>query len=279
MFRGGGARKTLGGFALWTVLLGYSLTIFVPLLLMLLSSVKSTREIYASPFGLPAELQFDNFVRAWTEARFSLYIWNSALITVVTVIVVIAVSLLAAYPLSRFRLAGMSLLLGFFLLGIMLPVRLGVVQLFILMRDLNLLDTRIGLIFIYVGMRIPFAIFVVSTFMRTIPLEIEEAARVEGATEWQLLRFVFAPLTTPAIAIVAIFTSIAVWNDFFFPLIFLLSEAKKTLPLGLATFMGQYQSDWGLLFAGLTISAIPLVLFYLVFARQTREGIATGGFR
>lgn len=269
----------LGNVAVWTLLVGYSLTIGVPLYLMLLSSLKQTREIYGAPFGLPAKLQLDNFATAWGQAHFSTYTLNSLAITAASVLLVIAFGLAAAFPLSRYRLPGMGLLLGFFLLGIMLPVRLGVVRLFLLMRDLNLLDTRIGLVLVYVGMRLPFAIFVLVSFMRTVPLEIEEAARVEGASEWQLLRYVFAPLARPAVSIVAVFTAIAVWNDFFFPLIFIYSDSKKTLPLGLTTFMGQYQSNWGLLFAGLTIASIPLVALYLIFSRQTREGIATGGFR
>lgn len=272
-------RNRVSSVAIWVLLVGYSLTIGVPLYLMLLSSLKQTREIYGSPFGLPSSLQFSNFATAWGQAHFSTYTLNSLAITAVSVVLVIALGLAAAYPLSRYKIAGMGLLLAFFLLGIMLPVRLGVVRLFLLMRDLNLLDTRIGLVLVYVGMRLPFAIFVFVSFMRTIPLEIEEAARVEGANEWQLLRYVFAPLARPAVAIVAIFTSIAVWNDFFFPLIFIYSDSKKTLPLGLTTFMGQYQSNWGLLFAGLTIASIPLVALYLLFNRQTREGIATGGFR
>lgn len=272
-------RNRISSTAVWVLLVGYSLTIGVPLYLMLLSSLKQTREIYGAPFGFPSSLQFSNFTTAWGQAHFETYTLNSLVITTVSVVLVIVLGLAAAYPLSRYKIAGMGLLLAFFLLGIMLPVRLGVVRLFLLMRDLNLLDTRIGLVLVYVGMRLPFAIFVLVSFMRTVPLEIEEAARVEGASEWQLLRYVFAPLARPAVAIVAIFTAIAVWNDFFFPLIFIYSDSKKTLPLGLTTFMGQYQSNWGLLFAGLTIASIPLVALYLIFSRQTREGIATGGFR
>lgn len=265
--------------AVWAVLLAYTGVVATPIYLMLVSSLKTTREIYASPLSPPTSLTFDNFVSAWREAHFSTYFVNSVIVTVASVALILAVSVAASYPMSRYRMRWLSALLVFFLLGLMLPVRLGIVQLFLLFRDIDQLDKLTGLVLIYVGIRIPFAVFVITSFMRTIPREMEEAARIDGATEWQILRLIFVPLVRPALAIVAIFSAIAVWNDFFFPLIFIYSDELKTIPLGLATFMGQYRSDWGLLFSGLTISAVPLVVLYLFTSRQVRQGIATGGVR
>jgi raffinose/stachyose/melibiose transport system permease protein len=263
----------------WTVLVAYSLLVLVPLYLMFVSSMKTTQEIYAAPLALPSRLTLDNFVNAWQRAHFSTYFINSAIVTVSSVVLTLLVSLPASYAMSRYRMRWLAVVLVFFLLGLMLPVRLGVVRLFLLMRDLGQLDTLTGLIMIYVGVRIPFAIFVLANFMRTIPREMEEAARIDGANDVQILRYVIAPLVSPAIAIVGIFTAIAVWNDFFFPLIFVFSDENKTIPLGLATFIGQYQSDWGALFAGLTISALPLMFVYLLTSRQIRSGISTGAVR
>ena len=271
--------RRLGSSAAWVVLLAYTAAIVLPLYVMLVSSVKTTREIYADPLQLPAAITLDNFANAWEQAHFSTYFLNSVLVTGASVLLILAVSVAASYPLSRYRMRWTGALLGFFLLGLMLPVRLGVVQLFLLMRDIGQLDSLAGLVLIYIGVRIPFAVFVITSFMRTIPRELEEAARIDGASEWQILRLIFVPLVRPALAIVAIFSAIAVWNDFFFPLIFIYSDQYKTIPLGLASFMGQYRSDWGLLFAGLTISALPLALLYSITSRQVREGISTGGVR
>lgn len=265
--------------SVWAVLLAYAAVVAVPLYLMVMSSMKTTREIYASPLALPSSLTLDNFATAWREAQFSTFFVNSVIVTVVSVVLILVVSVAASYPMSRYRMRWMPALLLFFLLGLMLPVRLGVVQLFLLFRDIDQLDRLSGLILIYVGIRIPFAVFVITSFMRTIPREYEEAARIDGASEWQVLRHVFVPLVRPSLAIVAIFSTIAVWNDFFFPLIFIYTTELKTIPLGLATFMGQYRADWGLLFAGLTISSVPLIVLYLFAQRQVREGIATGGVR
>lgn len=270
-------RLRAGG--VWVFLLAYLGIVIGPLLLMVLSSVKSTAEIFADPVGLPATLRLENFGAAWDQAHFSTYILNSFIVTAWSVALTLVLGVLASFPLSRYRLRWLPLTLGFFLAGLMLPVRLGIVPLFILLRDIGLLDSHAGLILVYVAIRLPFAIFVLANFMRVVPRDLEEAARLDGASELHVLRHVLIPLIRPAFAIVAIFTVIAVWNDFFFPLIFIYSDELKTVPLGLATFMGQYRADWGLLFAGLTISSAPLVLAYVVFGRQIREGVSTGGMR
>jgi raffinose/stachyose/melibiose transport system permease protein len=271
--------QRLRNISVWAVLLAYAAVVALPIYIMVVSSMKSTRDIYASPLSLPAGLNLNNFTEAWEQAHFSSYFLNSVIVTVSSVVLILVVSVAASYPMSRYRMRWLSVLLLYFLLGLMLPMRLGTVQLFLLFRDLGQLDSLSGLILIYVGIRIPFAVFVLTSFMRTIPRELEEAARIDGASEWQILRHIFVPLVRPAIAIVGVFSAIAVWNDFFFPLIFIYSDANKTIPLGLATFMGQYRSDWGLLFAGLTIAAIPLIVLYLFTSKQVREGIATGGMR
>jgi raffinose/stachyose/melibiose transport system permease protein len=272
-------RDTRRSAVFWAFILGYLSLIIVPLALMLISSFRTNREIFRAPLALPSELHPENYLNAWDQAEFSTYIVNSLLVTGWSVALTVVLATLAAFPLSRYRLRFLPVVLGFFLIGLMLPVRLGIVPLFLLLRDLGLLDSHVGLILVYVAIRLPFAIFILTSFMRTIPMDLEEAARLDGAGDVRILRGILVPLVRPAIAIVVIFTLIAVWNDFFLPLIFIYSDELKTVPLGLTTFMGQYRSDWGLLFAGLTISSIPLVVAYLVFGRQMREGVAQGGMR
>lgn len=262
------------------VLLGFwTLIIAIPMYLLIVSCFKTTQEIYKSPLALPSDWGFGNFVGAWTQASFGVYTVNSIVITAGSVILTIVLAALASYPLSRFRAWWVTPVLGFFLVGLMIPVRLGSVELFLLMKDLELLDTRIGLILVYAAIRLPFAIFIMASFMRAVPMEFEEAARIDGAGDIRLLTNILLPQIRPAIGIVAIFTAIAVWNDFYFPLLFIFSDELKTLPLGLANFVGSYRTDWGLLFAGLTISIIPLTLLYLAMSRQVREGVGAGGIK
>lgn len=261
------------------LLIVWTLIIAVPLYLVVVSTFKSTKEIYASPLGLPSSWDFDNYVNAWTEANFSVYTINSLIVTVGSVLLTLALATLASYPLSRLRGWWVTPVLGFFLLGLMIPMRLASVELFLLLKNFNLLDSHLGLILVYTAMRLPFAIFIISSFMRAIPHAYVEAAMLDGAGEVRILWQVLLPQVRPALGIVAIFTAIAVWNDFYFPLLFIFSDNLRTLPLGLANFVGAYRTDWGMLFAGLTISAIPLTLLYVALSRQVREGVGAGGIK
>jgi raffinose/stachyose/melibiose transport system permease protein len=261
----------------WLVLVLWLLVVLVPLYALVVSGFKSTAEIYAGPLALPARWSFDNFVNAWQSLSLGQNLLNSLIVTAVAVVATIVVSAMAAYPLSRYELGWGNGMLLLFLAGIMLPIRLASVELFNVMKHLNLIDSLWGLVFVYVAIRIPFAVFIFVNFMRTLPRELEEAARIDGAGELRILFQVILPVVVPAVSIVAIFTSIAVWNDFFFPLIFIFSDENKTIPLAIAGFIGQYRTDWGTIFASLGISLAPVLAMYLILARQIREGVGSTG--
>jgi raffinose/stachyose/melibiose transport system permease protein len=266
--------KSLPG---WMILLLWTVVVALPLYALLVSCFKSTAQIYADPLGLPALWSVDNFVNAWNSLSLGRNMLNSLIVTIFAVVVTVVVSAMAAYPLSRYRLKWGNWMLLLFLAGIMLPIRLASVELFNLMKTLNLIDSLAGLVFVYVAIRIPFAVFIFANFMRSLPRELEEAARIDGAGEVRILFQVILPMVVPAVSIVAIFTSIAVWNDFFFPLIFIFSNENKTVPLAIAGFVGQYRTDWGTIFASLGISLAPVLAMYLILARQIREGVGTTG--
>jgi raffinose/stachyose/melibiose transport system permease protein len=261
----------------WAVLLLWTAVVLLPLYALFVSAFKTTAQIYDSPLALPPQWAVDNFVSAWEQLNLGQNLLNSLMVTVGAVIVTILVSAMAAYPLSRYDLKWGPWMLLLFLAGIMLPIRLASVELFNLMKVLGLIDSLFGLVLVYIAIRIPFAVFIFANFMRTLPKELEEAARIDGAGEIRVLFQVILPLVAPAISIVAIFTSIAVWNDFFFPLIFIFSDENKTVPLAIAGFIGQYRTDWGTILASLGISLAPVLAMYLVLARQIREGIGTTG--
>jgi len=261
----------------WLALALWAAIVALPLYLLIISCFKTTAEIYSEPFGLPASFGLGNFVKAWTEANFARYMANSFIVTGASVVLTVIVSAMAAFPLSRYQIGWASPMLAFFLAGIMLPIRLASVELFTLMKSLDLLDSLLGLILVYSAIRIPFAVFIFANFMRVLPRELEEAAYVDGAGEWRILFRIIMPMIRPAIAIVAVFTAIAVWNDFFFPLIFIFDDDYKTLPLAITTFVGQFRTDWGMVFASLAISMMPILLMYLMLARQIREGVGAGG--
>ncbi len=261
------------------ILIAYGFTVVYPIFLMIISSFKTTREIFRDPFALPESWSFANYVEAWGAGNFSSYFFNSVFVTSVALVIVLVLGSLAAYPLGRYAFRGRSWLMLYFLAGLMLPVRLGILPLFFLMRTLGLLDTPWSLILIYSASGLPFTIFVLANFFETIPKELEEAARLDGASEFRIYAQVMMPLVRPALATVAIFNFIPWWNDFFFPLIFIRSEEYKTLPLGLFSFFGEHQNDWALLFAGLTITALPLLVLYLIASKQIIKGLTSGALR
>lgn len=261
----------------WTALAVWTAAVLLPLYILVVSCFKTTAEIYENRLGLPQSWSLDNFANAWTRADLGQNFINSLVVTGGAVLLTILVSAMAAFPLSRYKLGWNSWMLGLFLAGIMLPIRLASVELFTLMRSLNLLDSLSGLVLVYTAIRIPFAVFIFANFMRVLPPELEEAARMDGAGEARILFQVILPLVKPAISIVAIFTAIAVWNDFFFPLIFIFDDDYKTVPLAISVFVGQFRTDWGLVFASLAISMAPILVMYALLARQIREGVGAGG--
>jgi len=259
------------------ILVLWTAVVVLPLYILVVSAFKTTQEIYAGPLNLPQNWSFANFISAWQVAKLGPALVNSTIVTVGAVVLTVFFSAMAAFPLSRFRLRWGTAMLGLFLAGIMLPIRLASVELFNLMRNLDLLDSLLGLVCVYVAIRIPFAIFIFANFMRVIPRELDEAAWLDGASDFQILFWVIMPVVGPATAIVSIFTVIAVWNDFFFPLIFIFDPNLRTVPLAITNFVGQYRTDWGMVFASLGISLAPVLATYLVLSRQVREGVGASG--
>lgn len=264
---------------LHVVLLANAALVLVPVVLMGLSAFKSTREIFRNPFGLPAVWSLENFRKVWVEARFGDYFQNSVIVTAVSAAILVAFGAMASYALGRFRFRGNDALYVYFLTGLLLPVRLAIIPLFILMRNLNLLDNLWSLILIYAASGLPSAIFILTGFFRTLPADLDSAARIDGAGEWTIFTRVMLPLVRPALVIVTIYNVIPIWNDFFFPLVFIKSNHLKTLPLGMTTFFGQYYTDYAALFAGLTLAALPVIFLYVVLSQHFIRGLTAGAVK
>ena len=256
-----------------------TLLVVLPMVFMVLSSLKTTREIFQRPFALPAVFRWDNYAEVWGAAHFAVYFRNSVIVTVASMVLILGAGTLAAYALGRYQFRGGDLLFLFFLSGIMVPIRLAVIPLFILMRDLRLLDTLWALILVYAASGLPSAVFILTGFFRTLPQDLDHAARIDGAGELGILLRVLLPLVRPALAIVTVYNIIPIWNDFFFPLVFIHREDAKTLPLGLTVFFGQYQTNWALLFAGLTLAAAPVLALYVVMSQQFIKGLTAGAVK
>jgi len=250
-----------------------------PVVLMVLTAFKPTPEIFRSPFGLPESWSLDTFRTVWERAKFGLYLRNSLLITGASALLLLVTAAPAAYALARYTFKLKPVLFLFFLAGIMIPIRLGILPLYLLMRDLGLLDTPFSLIFTYAASGMPMSVFLLSVFFRNLPRELEDAARIDGCNELQIFYRIMLPLVRPGLATVVIVNVVPWWNDFFFPLLFIQSDTWKTIPLGMQIFFGQHLVNWSLVFSGMVLASLPLLIIYLIMSRQFIAGLTAGAVK
>lgn len=272
-------KKLLQNSLIYFILLVCVLVVLYPLFIMLITSFKTNMEVLSKPLALPESWTFDSYKRVLGESDFFLFYRNSIFVTGMSLLLIVVVSVLASYPIARFRIRFNKAVYLYFILGVMLPIRLAVVDLYNTLQTFGLYDNLWGLILIYTAMGIPFSILILTGFLQDLPREIEEAAIMDGCGDFKVLFLILTPLIRPAIATAAIYNFIPIWNDFYFPLIFLKSEALKTVPLGTAIFFGQFQTEWPIVFAALSLAILPPLLFYLILSKQFIKGLTSGSIK
>jgi ABC-type glycerol-3-phosphate transport system permease component len=269
------AVKTL---AFYPFFLLISVVILYPLVWMIYSSFKPNADIFADVFALPRSLYLGNYQTVFAEGMMGTYFKNSLFISIASVAGLMAFSSLAAYAFAAFEFRGKNLLFVVFLLGLMVPPNALIISGFKLMSLLRLLDTYWALIFTYFGWT-SFGILVLRNFFQSVPREIRDAARVDGAGHWELFTRIMLPLARPSLATIAIFNFMWVWNEFIYPLVYTQSNDKYTVPLGVLFLNSQYNIEWGLQMTGLTVATIVPLLVYLLFQRQFVRGIMAGALK
>lgn len=266
-----------GALIVHALLLLFVLLAIGPILIVILNSFKTTPAIFGGAFNLPNAKTFSlaGYERVFTRGNFLLNYRNSLIVTVVTVVLSAATASLAAFALVEYRLKITAPLAGLFVVGIMLPIRLGTVPILETMIAWNLVDTLTSLILVYTAMSIPIAVTLMVAYFRTVPAELKEAARMDGAGEWRTFLMAL-PIVKPGIAAVATLTMLPVWNDLWFPLILAPGRKNQTVTLGVQQFAGQFLNDYPALLAALTLGAVPLVALYVIFSRQFIRGLSQG---
>jgi len=257
----------------------WTLIVLAPLWMMVINSFKPQMEIYASPFGLPAKWTFAGYKALWDSGSFVRYFLNSFVITVLSIGCTAFTGALTAYGLVNWETKLSRALTLLFLAGMMIPIRIASINLLQLMKALGLLDRLLGLLPVYVAMGMPMAVLILTEYLRTIPRELTEAAYIDGAGSVRIFLKIIVPLSRPALATVAIFNLVNVWNDLWFPLIFIRAESQRTLMLGVTRLFGQYQSDWTKILATLTMATVPILLLYLTMSRQFIRGLTAGAVK
>lgn len=253
--------------------------VLYPFVFVVLTSFKSGNEVRTNPLGLPQQWRWENYVRAWVEANFGTYFKNSVIVLVPVVTAVLVVSILAGYAVSRLKFRGSRVFLLYFVAGLGLPLEAVLIPLYLMMKDLHLLNTYWSVVLPQIGLQIPFGVLIMSGFFAQLPGDLIDAAKMDGANDWQALWKVFVPCASPAIVSLLVFTALWTWGSFFLPTVMLTRDSMRTLPLGLAYFVGEYTTEQHLLAAGTLITAVPIVMLYLVFQREFVRGITVGSLK
>jgi raffinose/stachyose/melibiose transport system permease protein len=258
----------------------YAMIALFPIVMIIMNSFKAKKAIFGSPFAIPGPETFSliGYQTVMDRASFSTYFLNSVIVTFSALILTLFIGSMAAFALAEYDFPGNTLTALYLSIGIMIPIRLGTVGILRLMVSLKLVNTLMALILIYVAQALPLTIFILSTFMRQVPKDLKDAARIDGASEYQIFGMV-VPLVRPALGAIGIFTMIPIWNDLWFPLIIAPSSKTATVTLGVQQFLGQFVSDWNAVLSSLTLAMVPILLLYLVFSKQMIRSITAGAIK
>ena len=271
----GDTAVTVGSHA---VLIIWSLLVIVPLLWVVMSSFKTSSEIFASPFALPERMRFDNYVNAWTTAGIGSFFLNSVVVVFGALVITMLFGSMSAYVLARFSFPGNRFIYYLMLAGLTFPIFLAIVPLFFVLRGVGLLNTLPGLILTYAAFAFPFTVFFLYSFFRSLSTSIAEAAALDGAGEWRTFFSVMLPMARPGLSTVAILNFVGLWNQFLLPVALNTNTDNYVLTQGMASFASQagYSVDFGALFAAVVITVVPVLVVYLVFQRQLQGSVSQG---
>jgi N-acetylglucosamine transport system permease protein len=275
------AREIAGQSMLNASLLLWAIIVIFPMVWLVYTSFKTDQEIFFDPWSLPAVAQWSNFERAWVEVHVGQYFLNSMIVVVPSLFLTLALSAMTAYILGRFEFRGNRIIFYFFLGGMLFPVFLALVPLFFLADSLGIRDTFHGLILVYTAYSLPFTVFFLTGFFKTLPSELHEAALIDGANEYQVFYRVMLPLAQPGLVTMGIFNFLGMWNQFILPLVLMSNRDQYVLTQGLSFMLRQqtYQNDWSALFAAVTIIMVPTLIVYVLFQGRIQQGITVGALK
>ena len=259
----------------------YTLIALFPVFVILINSFKDRRSIFREPLALPDSESFSTigYETVMRQGDFFLYFQNSMIVTVGSLFFILLFGAMAAYALSEYRFRG-NMLMGLYLaLGIMIPIRIGTVAILEMMVATGLVNTLWALILVYTAQGLPLAVFILGEFMRQVSDDLKNAGRIDGLSEYTIFFRLVLPLVRPAMATVAVFNMIPIWNDLWFPLILAPAEETKTLTLGSQVFIGQFVTDWNAVLSALSMAILPVLVLYAIFSRQLIRGITSGAVK
>ncbi len=271
----------MGRTALRLFLLVQAVLVVYPLLWNVLASFKTNAEVMESPWKLPTSIHWNNYVQAFSTARIGDYMVNSVIIVLLSMAVLLFAAVPSAYVLGRMKFRGRGFISQFYMAGLFIGGVYIIVPLFIFMNDLHMLDNRFWLSAVYATGSLPFSVYLLTGFMKSIPLDYEEAAMIDGCGYFGILLRIIVPMARPGIITLIVFSFFDFWNEYVLAMTFITSDSKKTIPVGLSNLMQiqQFATDWGSLFAGLVIVLAPTILVYALLQKKLTEGMSLGGVK
>ena len=273
-------KKNVKNVVKYTVLIIWTFVSLFPLYYMLMFSLKDNSEIFGSNvIGLPKHWLWSNYKKALIAGNMGLYFFNSCVVTGLTILFTILFSLMAAYALERMIWKGRKQVNALFMLGLTVPIHAAILPIFIILRKFHMLNSYQSLIVPYVAFALAMAIMICSSFMISIPVELEESACIDGAGIYKIFWVIICPLMKPAFASVAIFTFLQAWNELMFAIIYISDSKYRTLSVGIQSLSGAYTTDWGPIGAGLVIATFPTLIIYLFMSKKIQSSLKAGAIK
>ena len=274
-------QNRLNTFAAHGALILYVLITLFPVFVIVINSFKDRRSIFREPLALPNTESFSliGYETVLKQGDFFLYFQNSMIVTVGSLFFILLFGAMAAFALAEYRFKGNTMMGLYLALGIMIPIRIGTVAILEVMVQTGLVNTLWALILVYAAQGLPLAVFILSEFMRQVSDDLKNAGRIDGLSEYRIFFVLVLPLVRPAMATVAVFNMIPIWNDLWFPLILAPAEEVKTLTLGSQVFIGQFVTDWNAVLSALSLAILPVMALYVMFSRQLIRGITSGAVK
>lgn len=272
-------KRTLAKSGIYLVMIFYALSILIPLFIMIMTSFKSNAEIFTNPLGLPAAFKFDSYIKLFSKSNYGRYFSNSVFVTTISLTIAVTFAALASFALSKYKFKFQKAIYTFFVIGLIVPIKLGTIDIMKTMLSLNIFDTHTALIIVYIAMAIPLSVFVLHDYIKMIPDELSSAARIDGCSEPGIFFKIIAPLVKPGIAAAAIISFIPNWNEFWFPLVLIKTRDYYTIPLATGQLFGQFDTKFDLVFAVLTLASVPVIIIYLLLSKQFVKGLSAGAVK
>ena len=257
----------------------WSFIALFPMWFLVINTFKVKKEIYTNFFGLPKKWTLDNYQALMQNSDFFAYFRNSFLVVVISLFMILLLGSLCAFALAHWRTKTSRIIYFFFVIGMMLPIKIATIRLLQIMKALNTLNTLFSLYPVYIAMGLPTAVFILTEFIHGLPVELYDAGFMDGASRFRIWYQIVIPLIKPALATVAIYNLVPIWNDLWFPLIFITKESSKTVLLAVTRLQGQYTTDWPKVLTVLTLSALPVILLYLMMSQSFIKGLTAGAVK